>query len=125
MVDSYLSENAFQESKPGSGGLRARLRLAWINNSPKWYAKMVPGQKQVIDKLVELRLDEFQEHLASLDRGDSDLAHDLAELSAQVVQMNRLLESIDQRLARLEAIGTSREEPATSATGEDETAGRS
>lgn len=73
---------------------------------------MIPGQQHVIDKLVTLRLEEFQAQLVELDREDSELSHQIAELSVQVTQMNNLLQSIEQRLIVLEEAGRSTGSPA-------------
>lgn len=81
-----------------------RLRGAWHSRWPKWYARMIPGKQHVIDKLVSLRLEEFQAQMVELDREDSELSHQIAELSAQISQMNQHLESLERRLETLEVI---------------------
>ena len=64
---------------------------------------MAPAQKHWVDKLVAIRLDEFQAHLGALDREDSQLAFQIAELTTQIVRLNRYLTSLEERLNRLEA----------------------
>jgi hypothetical protein len=44
----------------------------------------------------------MDERLVAQDQAHSQLVYDLAELTAQLAQMNRLLQSVDERLARLE-----------------------
>lgn len=79
-----------------------KLKTAWINNSPKWYARAIPGKGQLVDKLVTLRLEEFQSILATLDREDSELAHRIAELSTQLIQLNKRVVELENKLAKIE-----------------------
>lgn len=86
-----------------SDSLKERLQLAWDKREPKWYERLAPAQKHWVDRLVAIRLDEFEAHLAALDREDSQLAHQLAQFTAQLVELNRRLASLETRLDRLEA----------------------
>ncbi len=95
------SENQ-EENTTVDEGL-GRLRTAWINHSPKWYARAIPGKGQIVDQLVTLRLEEFQTILAALDREDSELAHRIAELTAQMLQLNRRVVELEEKLADLES----------------------
>ena len=49
-----------------------------------------------------VRLDELDARLIDQDREQSALARDLGEAAALLVQLNRLLDSLDQRVASLE-----------------------
>ena len=79
-----------------------RVKAAWNSRAPRWYAKMIPGQQVAVDKLVSLRLETFLDHLVQLEKEDSELAHRIGELSAQVIQLNRRLSDLEERLTRLE-----------------------
>lgn len=80
-----------------------RVKAAWNSRTPRWYAKMIPGQHVAVDKLVSLRLETFLDHLTQLEKEDSELAYRIAELSAQIIQLNRRLSDLEESLDRLEA----------------------
>jgi uncharacterized coiled-coil protein SlyX len=69
----------------------------------RWGGRVILGLQKVFDKVLAGRLVQLQGQVIDQDRELSELAHDVAELTAQVVQMNRMLHSIDERLVRLEA----------------------
>ena len=54
-------------------------------------------------ELQESRVHDHDSWLIAQDREQSDLVHDLAEIRLQLVQMNRLLQDLNERLGRLEA----------------------
>jgi len=54
------------------------------------------------DKLVAGRITQIQSQLVDQDRELSETIHDVAELSTQITQMNRRLQELEDRLARLE-----------------------
>lgn len=82
--------------------LKEQLQAAWEKREPKWYERLAPAQRHWVDKLVALRLAEFQDHLAALDREDSQLAHQIAELTTQIVELNRRLAALEARLEQSE-----------------------
>jgi chromosome segregation ATPase len=86
-----------------SDSLKERLQLAWDKREPKWYERLAPAQKHWVDKLVAIRLDEFEAHLAALDRQDSQLAHQVAELTAQLGELNRRLVALESRIDQLKS----------------------
>ena len=86
-----------------SASLKERLVAAWDKREPKWYERLAPAQKHWVDKLVAIRLDEFEAHLAALDREDSQLAHQIAEVTAQLVQLNNRLATLEGRIDELES----------------------
>jgi len=73
----------------------------------RWGGRAILGMQKVFDKVLAGRVVQLQEQVIDQDRELSELAHDVAELTAQVVQVNRMLHSIDERLARLEATNKS------------------
>ncbi len=98
-------ENGLDSSRAGelSTSLKERLLAAWEKREPKWYERLAPAQKHWVDKLVAIRLEEFHAHLVKLDQEDSHLAGLIAELTTQLIQLNRRLTSLEERLDRLEA----------------------
>lgn len=87
--------------RPAPESIWGRLRTAWINNSPKLYARLIPGKMPMVNQLVTLRLEEFQSILSALDRQDSELAHQVAELSALVVQLSQRITELEGQLTDL------------------------
>jgi len=113
------SENR-EESNQGEGGKGDRqgsVSLSEVNEATaadqaayvppsrprRWGGRAILGLQKVFDKVLAGRLVQLQGQVIDQDRELSELAHDVAELTAQVVQMNRMLHSIDERLVRLEA----------------------
>jgi len=80
-----------------------QIAAAWDKREPKWYERLAPAQRHWVDKLVALRLAEFQDHLSALDREDSQLAHQVAELTTQIAHLNRRLAALEARLEQDEA----------------------
>jgi hypothetical protein len=85
------------------GGLIARFREMWNNVSTKWYVRPLLQQQNEFNHLVVRTIREHDDWLIALDRDQTALNHNTAELTAQLIQMNRLLHSVDERLSRLEA----------------------
>lgn len=98
-----LQEQPFRSDVPVVGPLIARVREAWNSVATRWYVRALVQQQSRFNRLVAERLAEQDERLLEQDGEQTALVHDLAELSAQLAQANRLLSSIEQRLARLEA----------------------
>ena len=102
-------ERPFTSAIPIIGPLIARFRTTWNNVSTKWYVRGLLQQQNTINRhvvdrlqLVVDRLQLIDERLVDQDQDHSQLVYHVAELTAQLAQMNRLLQSIDERLARLE-----------------------
>jgi septal ring factor EnvC (AmiA/AmiB activator) len=83
--------------------LQEQLAAAWEKRQPKWYERLAPAQKHWVDKLVAIRLDEFTQHLAALDREDSQLAQQIAELTTQVTHLSQRLAALEARLNQPES----------------------
>jgi predicted nuclease with TOPRIM domain len=94
---------AEQDQSSGGNEPMGRLKTAWSNKSPKWFARAIPGKEQMVDQLVTLRLEEFQSILAALDKEDSELAHRIAELSAQLIQLSQRMVELEEKMADLES----------------------
>jgi GT2 family glycosyltransferase len=95
-------ERPFTSTLPLIGPLVAHFRTAWNNVSTKWYVRGLLQQQNSINRQLVTRLQFMDERLVEQDQAHSQLVYDVAELSAQLVQMNRLLQSLDERLAHLE-----------------------
>ncbi len=84
---------------------RAADQAAYIPPSrPRnWAGRVVLRLQKVFDKVLAGRVVQLQGQVIEQDRELSDLAHDVGELTTQLIQVNRRLQAIDQRLAGLEA----------------------
>jgi len=117
------SENR-EESKQGEGGKDGRQgsvthseaneaiasdQAAYVPPSRprRWGGRAILGMQKLFDKVLAGRVVQLQGQVIDQDRELSELARDVAELTTQVVQANRMLHSIDERLARLEAMNKS------------------
>ena len=98
-----LQEQPFTSQTPVIGGLIARFRALWNSISTQWYVRPLLHQQNQINQHIATYLHDLDVRLIAQDREQTQLSHDSAEMTAQLVQMNRLLQSIDERLARLEA----------------------
>ena len=97
-----IKEQPFRSPSRVVGPLIARFRSLWNSVSTKWYVRPLLQQQNRFNGLLVERLHDHDQRLLEQDREQTALAHDLAELSAQLAQTNRLLLSIDRRLRRLE-----------------------
>lgn len=92
-----------REAAEFPSSLQDQLTAAWEKREPKWYERLAPAQKHWVDKLVAIRLGEFENHLSTLDREDSQLARQIAEVSAQLRELNRRLDVLEKRVDQLES----------------------
>jgi hypothetical protein len=104
-----VEERPFQSQTAVIGPLIARLRGAWNAVATKWYVRPIVQQQNEFNRLTVRQLEEIAVRFESLngrliaqDKDQSALIHDLGELTTQLIQTNRLLKSIDDRLSRLE-----------------------
>lgn len=102
-------EKPFVSTVPLIGPILVWLRTTWNAVATKWYVRSILQQQNEFNRFAVQQHDYLQERLWDIDhrlvaqdRDQSVLAHNLAEFSAQLGQMNHLLQSIDERLARLE-----------------------
>lgn len=103
LTTSQVQEQPFSSETAVIGGLMARFREAWNSISTKWYVRPLLQQQNEFNRLVVELVREHDKWLIAQDREQTALIHDLGELATQLIQMNRLLQSIDARLARLES----------------------
>lgn len=104
-----VAERPFQSNTAVIGPIIARLRTIWNNIATKWYVRPIVQQQNEFNRLTVTHLEEIALHFEELngrliaqDKDQSNLTHDLGELTTQLIQTNRLLKSIDERLSRLE-----------------------
>ncbi len=101
-----VEERPIISSTPLIGPLVVRIRGLWNGVLTKW--RLLQIQNQVNSTLVEelrqqsIRMNQEAERLADLDRTQTTTHRDTAVLSAQIRQLNRRLQELDDRLARLE-----------------------
>ncbi|MCB9422046.1 MAG: hypothetical protein H6667_19755 [Ardenticatenaceae bacterium] len=100
---SQIQERPFSSETAVIGRLIARVREMWNNISTKWYVRPLLQQQNEFNHLIVNAIHEHDDWLIALDQEQTDLTHNTAELTTQLIQMNRLLHSIDERLSRLEA----------------------
>jgi hypothetical protein len=107
-VEDWLSNKAeikelpFRSSTRFVGPIIARLRSLWNSVSTKWYVRPMLQQQNEFNRLLVERLRDHDARLIEQDREQTALAHNLAEVTAQLQQTNRLLHAIERRLQRLE-----------------------
>lgn len=97
-----IHEQPFRSPTRLVGPLIARFRALWNSVSTKWYVRPLLQQQNRLNHLLVERLHDHDLRLIDQDREQTALAHDLAEVAAQLRKTNRLLASIDRRLQRLE-----------------------
>ena len=100
-----VKEEPFRSQVALVGPLIVRFRALWNGVAARWYVRPLLQQQNRFNRQVVARLHDQDARLVAQDQEQTALAHDLAELSAQLAQANRLLGVIEQRLARLEARG--------------------
>ena len=103
VAKSQIQERPFTSETAVIGSLITRFREMWNNISTKWYVRPLLQQQNEFNHLVAHAIQEHDEWLISLDRDQTTLNHNLAELTARLIQTNRLLNSVDERLSHLEA----------------------
>ena len=101
-----LTERPFRSSVPLLGPLIVRLRSVWISVATKWYVRPLIEQQNEFNALLLQRLNDLEEQvmpqIIEQDREQTRLAREMAELGLQISQINRGLQGLEERLARLE-----------------------
>jgi hypothetical protein len=103
LTKSQVVERPFTSETAVIGHLIVRFREFWNGISTRWYVRPLLQQQNEFNRLVAKSIQEHDNWLIAQDRQQTTHTHNLAELTAQLIQTNRLLHSIDERLARLEA----------------------
>ena len=104
-----VEERPFTSTAPVIGPLIVRFRAIWNSVAAKWYVRPLLAQQNEFNRLVveqlrsqERAATERESQLGEQDRETARLIRETAELTAQVIQMNHLLQALDRRLAELE-----------------------
>ena len=100
-------QSSFSQAEANVAGAADQAAYVPPSRPRSWGGRAILRMQKVVDKVLAGRIVQLQGQVIDQDRELSDLAHDVGELTAQVVQMNRMLSSIDERLARLEAMNNS------------------
>ena len=97
-----VEERPFASNSPWFGSLIVRFRTLWNSIATRWYVLPLLTQQNDVNRQANLYLHSLDRRLIEQDREQVQLTHDLGEITAQLIQTNRFLQSIDQRLANLE-----------------------
>lgn len=101
-----LRERPFSSTLPLLGPLIVRFRSLWNGVATKWYVRPLIQQQNEFNALLIQRLGDLEAQVVpqiiEQDREQTRLARETAELGLQISQLNRLLRTLEERLARLE-----------------------
>ncbi len=104
-----VQERPFQSNTAVIGPFITWFRQSWNSISTKWYVRPIVQQQNEFNRLTVSHLEAIQNQVEDIngrliaqDKDQSALTHDLGQLTAQLIQTNRLLQSIDDRLSHLE-----------------------
>lgn len=97
-----LKEKPFTSSVPVIGSLIVGIRNAWNSVATKWYVRPIVEQQNQYNRLLAEQIEFFYSQLVDDARENSEISHDIAEISTLLTSMNRSLDSLDKRLSRLE-----------------------
>ena len=98
-----VQERPFRSETAVVGPLIARFRALWNSVATKWYVRPLLQQQNDFNRLVVERLHDQDSRLIEQDREQTALGHDVAALSAQLVQANRRLADLEAEVERLQA----------------------
>jgi hypothetical protein len=100
---AWVEERPFMSETAVVGGLIVRFRQLWNSVAAKWYIRPLLRQQNEFNQLIAQSIYEQNEWLIAQDHEQTANNHNIAELTVQLIQTNRLLHSIDERLSRLES----------------------
>lgn len=101
-IEWEVQEKPFFSSMPLIGPLVVRLRTAWNNVATKWYVRLVLEQQNAFNRLTTDQTSALSAQLVEQDRQGSEMAHDIAQLTAQIAQLRIQLEELQEQLDHLE-----------------------
>lgn len=97
--DWLESKAEVQEHDFMSGSsLVGRLRAMWASVAARWLVRAVVQQQNEFNHLVVHRLQDIDARMIAQDHDITQVRHDLAEITTQLVQNRRILERIEKRL---------------------------
>jgi len=103
LMKARIKEQPFVSETAVIGSLIAKFRELWNSIATKWYIRPLLQQQNEFNQLIAHSVCEQGEWLIAQDREQVANNHNIAELTTQLIQTNRLLYSIDERLSRLES----------------------
>ena len=82
--------------------------VAWLRNSvnsisTKWYMQSILQQQNQLNRRLSEQSVQLQLQLSDQDHELSIMAHDMAEITNQLIQMNQMLIAIEAKMAQLES----------------------
>ena len=110
LMTAHVVERPFTSETAVIGGLIVRFRQLWNSMAAKWYIRPLLQQQNEFNQLIANAIYEQkdllitqEQWLITQDREQTLNNSNTAKLTIQLIQTNRLLHSIDERLSRLEA----------------------
>ena len=92
-----LREHRFASHTPVLGRLIARLRSAWYNVAARWGDQSIIDQQTAFNRMAAQQINVFDQRLILTDRDLTDLVSTVAELTDQVIQLQRLVAVLQAR----------------------------
>ena len=82
--------------------------VAWFRNtvnsiSTKWYMQSILKQQNQLNRRLSEQTAQLQLQLSDQDHELSIMAHDMAEITNQLIQMNQMLIAIEAKMAQLDS----------------------
>ena len=82
--------------------------VAWFRNSvnsisTKWYMQSILQQQNQLNRRLSEQTAQLQLQLSDQDHELSIMAHDMAEITNQLIQMNQMLIAIETKMTQLES----------------------
>ncbi len=102
MIMGRLQERPFTSDLPILGKFIVRFREMWNSVSAKWYVQPLIAQQDHLNRQIINRLHQLDNDFIDMDGEQFDIIYDIAKLTAQFMQTNDLLQSINDRLIELE-----------------------
>ncbi len=109
-----LKERPFESNIPLIGPLIVGFRSLWNSVAAKWYVRPLIQQQTEFNLLTVQWMNDFENQIyrqvIDQDREQTHLMHETAVLAVNLRHLNRILQSMDERLAHLEKLKKGSEE---------------
>lgn len=92
-----IEERPFISNTPIIGGAIVRVRELWNSVSTKWYIRPLLNQQNRFNQIVAAQLQEHDIWHISHDQQQTELARQLAELTVELVQINKRLSHLEEK----------------------------
>ena len=102
-VTSTVHEQSFRSDKAIIGPLIAWFRTMWNSVSTRWYVLPMVEQQNAFNSAVVSHLQEMSERLIAIDRDQTALARNIAELRYRHIQLDRQLAATGARVQLTDA----------------------